>query len=56
MITIAAKKGNKIYFGSSAKIAKLIQVHPATISRWIKAKKEVEVENGYEVYLKVERL
>jgi DNA-binding transcriptional regulator YdaS (Cro superfamily) len=56
MIIIAVKKNNKIYYGSATKVAKLIGIHPATINRWIKAKKEIEVENGFEVYLNTEKL
>ena len=56
MTIIAAKRDNKIYYGSIPKIAKLIEVHPETIKRWIKAKEEMKFKNGYEIYFKTEKL
>lgn len=56
MRVIAAKQNNTIYYGSIPKVAKLIDVHPATIKRWIKSKEEVKLKNGYEVYLNTEKL
>lgn len=56
MKIIAAKKNNILYFGSVTKIAKLINVWPSTICRWIKAKEEIRFENGFEVYINTKKL
>ena len=56
MKIIAAKKNNIVYYGAISKIAKLIGVHPVTVGRWAKAKKDIEAVNGYEVYLNTEKL
>jgi len=56
MKIIAAKKNNIIYYGAISRVAKLVRVHPVTIGRWVKAKKDIEVENGYEIYLNTKKL
>jgi hypothetical protein len=56
MQIIVAKQGNKLYYGNLTKIAKLIKVHPSTIGRWIKSKKEIVFENKFEIYLNIEKL
>jgi transposase len=53
---IAVKKDSKLNYGSISKVANMIGVNRATISRWIKSGDRVVYKNGFEILLKVEKL
>ena len=53
---IAISQNNKLIYGQVAKIAKLLDLHPATIHRWIKSGVQITIENGYTVYLNTEKI
>ena len=55
MILIAAKQGNKIYIGTSPKIAKLVDRTSMTVLRWAKEGKS-KIVNDYELYFNIEKL
>jgi hypothetical protein len=54
-VLIAAKKENKLYYGTAPKIATLVKKTAMTVNRWTKEGVN-RIENGYELIFNMEKL
>ncbi len=54
-VLIAAKKENKLYYGTAPKIASIVNKTPMTVNRWQKEGVN-RIEKGYELIFNLERL